>query len=78
MMVNPFLEQIDSSGLELIEDEIRIRQARKNLLDYELYVHPNYKVSKFHKFLCEKVQSFLEEETGHAIDILLLSVPPQH
>ena len=49
--------------------------------DYFAYVkHSNggYKASKFHRFLCDTVQDFLEEETGHAYDILILSMPPQH
>lgn len=49
--------------------------------DYCAYVkHTNngYKVSKFHRFLCDTVQDFLEEDTGHAYDILILSTPPQH
>ena len=41
------------------------------------YTTPNYKESKFHKFLCKTVEDFMETETGHAFDILCLSVPPQ-
>lgn len=70
--VNPFAQ-----SLEQIEQEIQIRLARQNLLDYETYVNPNYKKSKFHTFLCEKVQKFMETDTSDAFDILLLSVPPQ-
>ena len=32
----------------------------------------------FHRWLCNTVQDFVEADTGNAIDILLLSVPPQH
>lgn len=49
--------------------------------DYCAYVkHTNngYKVSKFHRFLCDTVQDFLETDTGHAYDVLILSCPPQH
>lgn len=78
MQPNPFLETIDASSyLEDIEEEIAARKARDRLLDYELYVHPNYKPSKFHTYLCDTVQEFLEQDTGHALDVLLLSVPPQ-
>lgn len=69
-MTNPFLD-----GIEAIEEELRIRKARENLLDYEMYVNPNYIPSKFHTFLCNEIQKFLETETGHALDVLLLSVP---
>lgn len=33
--------------------------------------------SKFHKFLCDEVQRFLEEKSDNPYDILILSTPPQ-
>lgn len=72
MLDNPFLEP-----LQAVEEEIRLRNARKNLLDYELYVNPNYLPTKLHTYLCNTVQEFLETETGHALDVLLVSMPPQ-
>lgn len=72
-MNNPF-----EQSLEEIEQEIRIRLARQNLIDYEEYVNPNYKRSRFHKFLCDKIQRFMENDVSDSFDILLLSVPPQH
>jgi len=33
--------------------------------------------TKFHKFLCNKVQEFIEAKTGNPYDILLISTPPQ-
>lgn len=76
MLKNPFVE-LSKEDMARLDEEIKIRKARQNLLDYELYVNPGYKSTKFHKFLCDTVQNFLEEETGHAIDVLLVSVPPQ-
>lgn len=34
--------------------------------------------SKFHKFLCDKVQEFIEKPTDKAYEILILNTPPQH
>lgn len=34
--------------------------------------------SRFHTFLADTIQEFLEEVTGNAFDILILSTPPQH
>lgn len=34
--------------------------------------------SRFHKFLCDEVQRFLEEKSDNPYDILILSTPPQH
>lgn len=73
MIENPFLD-----SLEIVEEEIRKREARKSLLEYECYVNPNYIKSKFHTFLCNKVQEFMERKISNGFDILLLSVPPQH
>lgn len=52
------------------------------MTDYNAYVNyvqgDSWVNSRFHRFLCTKVQEFLEEDTGHAIDFLILSCPPQH
>lgn len=34
--------------------------------------------SKFHMFLCDKVQEFVEKKTDKAYEILILNTPPQH
>lgn len=34
--------------------------------------------SRFHKFLCDTVQEFLERPTDKAYEILILNTPPQH
>lgn len=34
--------------------------------------------SKFHKYLCDTVQEFIERPTDKAYEILVLSTPPQH
>lgn len=50
--------------------------------DYAEYVQytsrGGWKKTKFHRYLCEQVQDFVERDTGNAYDILVLSVPPQH
>ena len=35
-------------------------------------------MTKFHKYLCDQVQEFLDTPTTKALEILLLSVPPRH
>ena len=35
-------------------------------------------MTKMHKYLCDKIQEFLQYRSGKALDILLLSVPPRH
>lgn len=72
MTTNPFEMPIDE-----IEHEIELRKARSTYLNYVMYTNPGYKASKFHTYLCNEVQKFIETDTSAAFDILLLSVPPQ-
>lgn len=53
--------------------------CRKSYPAYVEYVHQGrYKHGKFTRFLTQTVQEFIETPTGHAYDILIISVPPQH
>lgn len=45
---------------------------------YTKHVNPGWKLSRFHRFLCDTVQDFIEEESGNSYDILIISTPPQH
>ena len=58
--------------------------ARRELArrDYGAYLAlaqgRGWKETRLSKFLAQKVQAFLEADTGHAYDILLIETPPQH
>ena len=58
--------------------------ARRELArrDYGAYLALSqgrgWKETRLSKFLAQKVQAFLEADTGHAYDILLIETPPQH
>lgn len=45
---------------------------------YCKHVNDGWIPSKFHKFLCKRVQEFVERKTKNAFSVLCLSVPPQH
>ncbi|NLE25234.1 MAG: phage terminase large subunit [Clostridiaceae bacterium] len=46
---------------------------------YVQYVHRGRWIPGKHLlFICQKVQDFIETETGHPYDILILQMPPQH
>ena len=46
---------------------------------YCYFVHKGKWVdTKFHRFLANKVQNFVETDTGNPYDILVISTPPQH
>lgn len=72
MIENPFIEALDISSLD---KEINIRLARKSYLEYVKYTNQGYKESKFHNYLCNEIQKFIEKVDSKAFDILLLSVP---
>ena len=53
--------------------------ARRHFRDYLAYVHgPRWVSTAMSRYLADRVQSFLETETGHAYDVLLIETPPQH
>ncbi len=62
-----------------LDGELQRRKLRRNYSDYCAYVNKGFYMSHFHKWLCDKVQEFVETPcTNGTMDILLLSVPPQH
>ena len=62
-----------------LEGEIFRRRLHKDYSAYVRYVNPNFCMTRFHDYLCDRIQEFIEmPPTGKAMDILLLSVPPQH
>lgn len=61
------------------EDLFAIRCMRESYASYCYFVHKGKWIdSRFHVFLANKVQDFIEEDTGHPYDVLVLSTPPQH
>ena len=61
------------------EQKLAIAVLRESYPAYCYFVHKGKWIdTHFHKFLANKIQSFVETETGHPYDILVLSCPPQH
>ena len=61
-----------------LQGEIERRRLRGSYAAYCGYVNEGFYMSHFHRYLCDKVQEFLEAPcTNGVFDILLLSVPPQ-
>lgn len=53
--------------------------ARRNYADYLAYTGGRQWVrTKFAEFIAAKIQAFIDADTGHAYDILILETPPQH
>ena len=61
------------------EQEFAIALMHESYATYCYFVHKGKWIdTKFHKFLAEKIQKFVETPTGNPYDILVLSCPPQH
>ena len=62
-----------------LDGEILRRKARKDYATYVALANPGFYTTHFHKFLCDEIREFLEHPCENGVmDILLLSVPPQH
>ena len=60
-------------------NDFAIELMKSSYASYCYFVHNEKWVdTKFHKFLADKVQTFVETVTGNPYDILVLSTPPQH
>jgi len=53
--------------------------ARRYYKEYLAYVNrPIWVRSRFSEYLADRVQAFIEADTGNAYDIMVISCPPQH
>ena len=74
-VLTPELEESKQVFAELAKREL----ARRNYSDYLPYVHGSaWKNTKMSRFIAEELQHFVENNTGHAYDILIVFAPPQH
>ena len=72
---------IAKAQLDKLLDLTNIRRelSRKSYARYVEYVHQGRWIPAKHLlFICNKVETFIQEKTGHPYDILVLQMPPQH
>ena len=64
----------------MIRAELARRElARRLFREYLRYVHGAAWIeTAMSRYLADRVQTFLEADTGHAFDVLLIETPPQH
>lgn len=61
------------------DNDFAIALMRESYPAYCYFVHKEKWIdTKFHRFLADTVQDFVESETGNPYDILVISTPPQH
>ena len=76
----PETETSEISDKEFLKREQARRQlARRSYKRYLYYVHgSSWKRTRMSDYLADRVQEFVEAETGNAYDILIIQTPPQH
>ena len=65
----------ESAMQELAKREL----ARRSYREYLAYAHDGTWIrTRMSSFIADEVQKFIEADTGHAYDILVVNCPPQH
>ena len=61
------------------DNAFALQLLRENYAAYCYFVHRGkWIATRFHKFLANKIQTFVETYTGNPYDIMVISTPPQH
>ena len=64
---------------DLLAELARRELARRYYSEYLAYAYGDSWIrTRLSSFLARKIQSFIETDTGHAYDILIIECPPQH
>ena len=65
--------------MEVTAEQVTNELCRRLYSEYVETVHEGrYKHGAWTRYLCSEVQKFVEMPTGNSMDILVVSVPPQH
>ena len=60
------------------QELLRRRKARRGLLDFILYINPEYIVSEFSVELCAALDQFFIDQQAGLRPVLVVQAPPQH
>lgn len=60
------------------QELLKRRRARRGLLDFILYIDPEYIVSNFARDVCAALEAFLADQQQGLRPVLVLQAPPQH
>ena len=64
---------------QFVSELARRELARRHYSEYLAYAYGDSWIrTRLSSFLAGKIQSFIEADTGHAYDILIIECPPQH
>lgn len=76
----PDVQKSELSDREYLKrEQARRALARRSFKRYLYYVHgDSWKRTRMSDYLADRVQEFVETETGNAYDIMVIQTPPQH
>lgn len=60
------------------QELLKRRRARRSLLDFILYINPEYIVSEFAQELCAALDQFFIDQQAGLRPVLVVQAPPQH
>ena len=71
--------QLNAEVIRAAKRELLRRESRDDYLSYCEYAHEGrFLRTAAMSYVCRKVQTFVETDTGHAFDVMIIELPPQH
>lgn len=72
-------KNLTESQIKKLKKQYVAEMCHRKYSAYVMFVHKGrWKPGKVHKYICNKVQDFVERETDEPYEIMILSMPPQH
>ena len=71
------LEEVKAEIIRRAENELRIREARNNLLSFISVTYKDYKIGWVHREICETLDNFLKDLIAGKRPRLIITMPPR-
>ena len=71
------LEEVKAEIIRRAENELRIREARNNLLSFISVTYKDYKIGWVHREICETLDNFLKDLIDGKRPRLIITMPPR-
>ena len=71
------LEEVKAEIIRRAENELRIREARNNLLSFISVTYKDYKIGWVHQEICETLDNFLKDLIDGKRPRLIITMPPR-
>ena len=71
------LEEVKAEIIRRAENELKIREARNNLLSFISVTYKDYKIGWVHQEICETLDNFLKDLIDGKRPRLIITMPPR-